>query len=238
MHQTLIRLEPSRGIVYREIMGKYGVNARAKEIKQAFSETWNNYGDGKISNEHAKHRREKDIERWWLGFHYEMLDRLGHHDAQKAVLINREITNQFYGNPKVHRTYKDTKKILAILKKQNVPLVLATNGYKSTIEVIKYFGLGKYFDFIQISCEVGISKPNPEFFLRIAKRLKLKPKEILCVGDSYPTDIKCAKNACCGAAIINRKKGGFKKKYNCIRLNNLLQIRDLIQPARTSSRRS
>lgn len=120
------------------------------------------------------------------------------------------------------------KKILPYLKKHNVKLALATNGYKSTKRIIKHFGLSKYFDHILISCDVGISKPDPKLYHLIAQRLSLKPEEILCVGDSYSTDIIGAKKVGCGAAIIDRKNKKRTKNYDCIYLNNLMQIKNLI----------
>lgn len=157
-----------------------------------------------------------------------MLKKLGLKDQGVAEAINRDISYQFFGNPKIHRMYEDAKKILPILKKHKVKLVLLTNGYKSTLKVIKYFGLNKYFDHVFVSCNIGISKPNQKIYRIIAKKLSVKQNEILCVGDSYATDIVGAIKSGCDAAIIDRKNTEDKKKYGCIYLNNLTQVKNLI----------
>lgn len=228
LHYTILRLSPSRGVVYQRIFKKYGFNAHPREIKKVFNIIWNEYGDDKISKDFKDHRDEKDIEEWWFNFHFKMLKELGLRDKIIAEDINREISGQFYGNYKIHRMYNDAKKILLFLKRHKVKMALATNGYKSTKQMIKYFGLSAYFDYVLVSCDVGISKPDPKLYHLIAKRLSVKPKEILCVGDSYPTDIIGAKEAGCGAAIIDRKNTEYKKKYDCVYLNNLTQIKNLI----------
>ncbi|MBI5220773.1 MAG: HAD family hydrolase [Candidatus Liptonbacteria bacterium] len=124
--------------------------------------------------------------------------------------------------------YSDARKILPFLKGRKIKLALATNSYRSTKQIIDYFGLSRYFDYIAISCSIGISKVNPKLYLLIANKFSLKPSQILCVGDSYPTDIMGARKAGCGAAIIYRKKARAKNKYDCIYLSNLSQIKNLL----------
>src|SRR3989344_1962754 len=161
-------------------------------------------------------------------FHFKMLKKLGLKDQVIAKAINKDISRQFFGNPKIHRMYDDAKKILPFLKKHKGKLVLLTNGYKSTVKAVEYFGLNKYFDHVLVSCDVGISKPDPRLYRIIAKKLSVKCEEILCVGDSYATDVVGAIKSGCGAAIIDRKNTEDKKKYDCVYLNNLTQIKNLI----------
>lgn len=228
LHYTILRLSSSREAVYQRIFKKHGFNAPLREIKKTFSAVWESYGDNKISEDSKNHYNEKNIEEWWFDFHFKMLKKLGLNNKTVAKIINRDISHQFYSNPKAHRMYNDAKKILPFLKKYKIKLVLATNSYKSTADIIEYFGLNKYFDYVFVSCDVGISKPDPKLYHFIEKKLSIKPKEILCVGDSYSTDIVGAIESGCGAAIVDRKNTEHKKKYNCIYLNNLTQIKNLI----------
>jgi putative hydrolase of the HAD superfamily len=228
LHYTILRLSPSRGVIYQRIFKKHGFNAPPREIKKVFSAVWNEYGDNKISEDFKNHHDERYIEEWWFNFHFKMLKKLGLENRDLARMINRDISNQFYSNHQIHEIYDDAKKILPYLKKHNIKLALATNGYKSTKRIIEYFGLSKYFDHILISCDVGFSKPDQKLYHLIAQRLSLKPDEILCVGDSYSIDIIGAKKAGCGAAIIDRKNKKRTKKYDCVYLNNLMQIKNLI----------
>jgi len=228
LHYTLIRPNPSRGIVYGKVLRQHGLRVHPRKTKRIFNEIWDSYGDSKISTEHATLRDEKGMEQWWLGFHKKMLARLGYNNKRGCELINSELSRDFYTNPKVHRVYADAMEILTILRKQGVKLALVTNGYKTTKKVIRDMGLEKYFDCIVISSAVGISKPDPKIFKIAINKLGLKPAEVLFVGDSYATDIVGAKRAGCKAAIIDRKYSDRKKRYDCIYLNNLLQIKSLI----------
>ena len=228
LHYTILRLYPSRGILYQKIFKKHGFNSHPREINKTFSEIWSKYGDEKIAETSLSHYREKTIEQWWFNFHFEMLKKLGLRDKGVAKIINQDISSQFYSNPRVHKMYSDAKKILPYLKKHGIKLALVTNGYKSTKQIIEYFKINKYFDYILISCDIGISKPNSKLYRLVANKFSINPQEILCVGDSYPTDVVGAKKAGCGVAIIDRKNVEYKKKYDCIYLNNLMQIKNLI----------
>ncbi len=228
LHYTIIHLFPSRGLVYQRIFKKYNFDAPPEKIKRAFSKVWHSYSDKQISEAMIKQTTEKHIEQWWFEFHYKMLKILGLSNKKIAKLINREISLQFYSNPKVHQLYKDSIKTLSFLKQRGIKMALVINGYKSTRRVVKYFRLEKYFDYIAISCELGVSKPNHKIFKLVAKELTLEPQKILCIGDNYSVDIVGTQKAGCGAALLNRKKRGFKRGNNCNYLNNLMQLKNLI----------
>jgi 2-haloacid dehalogenase len=72
-------------------------------------------------------------------------------------------------------------------------LCLVTNGLSSVQQGrLRKAGIGGMFRALLISEEIGISKPDPAFFLRAAEALSLPPRELLCVGDHPSTDIRGA----------------------------------------------
>ena len=107
-------------------------------------------------------------------------------------------------------------------------MALASNGYHITRKVINFYNLETYFQYIFISGEMGISKPDPKVFIACAKQLGIKLGDVLMVGDSYTCDILGARRAGCGAAIIDRANRKDKRHSGCIYLNNLLQIKSLV----------
>lgn len=68
LHYTILRLYPSRGIVYQRIFKNHGFNARPREIKKAFSAVWGNYGNNKISKNSKNHYDEKILKSGGLIF--------------------------------------------------------------------------------------------------------------------------------------------------------------------------
>jgi len=44
-------------------------------------------------------------------------------------------------------------------------------------------GIGQYFDIVQTTAEIGISKTAPEFFTIPLKKLNLQPNQVLFIDD-------------------------------------------------------
>jgi len=70
------------------------------------------------------------------------------------------------------------------LAKAGYHTALATNRTVSTREVLSHFNLEKYFDLVVSASDVSFPKPHPESMERILDTFKVKPWEVLYVGDS------------------------------------------------------
>ncbi len=97
---------------------------------------------------------------------------------------------------------------------------LLTNTSKEVVEaILTKVGAGNTFDFIICREDIKRKKPNPEIYLKGARILKLKAKEILVFEDS-PTGSKAAAKAGMDQIIIwngiydqNRYKGNIYNFY-------------------------
>ncbi|VVB62518.1 Glyceraldehyde 3-phosphate phosphatase [uncultured archaeon] len=54
---------------------------------------------------------------------------------------------------------------------------------------LKYLDRSKHFRFVILSSEFGRRKPDPRIILEGARKLGLKPEEILSIGDNMEHDI-------------------------------------------------
>ncbi|MCK4953544.1 HAD family hydrolase, partial [Candidatus Bathyarchaeota archaeon] len=93
----------------------------------------------------------------------------------------------------------DAPKVLQWLKERNTLIGLICNTGRTPGFSLRKFlnnaGVADYFDVMFFSDEVGIRKPDPQIFQMAAKKLKVKPCEIIHVGDNLKSDIWGAKNA-------------------------------------------
>ncbi len=69
-------------------------------------------------------------------------------------------------------------------------------------------GFSGWFGVLTFSDEVGVAKPQPRMFRRTARRLNVKPSELLHIGDLESTDIAGAKGVGAKAALFTGDKGG------------------------------
>lgn len=102
---------------------------------------------------------------------------------------------------------------LRALKAMGLKIGLTSNASwsKTHIQrVLHRFGLSPYFDTISFSSDFGVVKdPNrKEFFHHSWQKLKVKPEEIIHVGDNPYADVEGAKNAG-GNAVLYENPSAF-----------------------------
>ncbi len=94
------------------------------------------------------------------------------------------------------KTFPDTKQTLSYLKKKyKLALVTDSDGAVERKDAkIKKIGIWNYLDAIINSANIGTNKPSKKMWLAAIKKLKVKPKECLMVGDKPEIDLKVPKS--------------------------------------------
>jgi HAD superfamily hydrolase (TIGR01549 family) len=123
-----------------------------------------------------------------------------------------------------------TISLLEFLSKRSL-LCLITNGLADVQKNrIARAELEVFFNDILISQEIGLEKPNPEFFRLAVRRLRLSPHEVLCVGDNPLIDIKGARDAgldtCWFNPYVQSYPAGFPPPDYTV--TDLFQLKDLV----------
>ena len=104
-----------------------------------------------------------------------------------------------------------------------------TNGIGNVQRLrIKKAGIGKYFETVIISNDVGIAKPDPGIFTIALEGMNLSKKDdILMIGDSLSSDILGGINAGIDTCWINRQEeesGNIKPVFTISNITKLLEI--------------
>lgn len=66
---------------------------------------------------------------------------------------------------------------------------------KAVAAALRRVGLAKHLNHFFTSREMGVSKPDPEFFLEVARRVRIPPEALLVIGNDYRKDIRPAERA-------------------------------------------
>lgn len=115
------------------------------------------------------------------------------------ISVNREeareiINTTFYTRWEsvLHRVnlYPGVLDLIRFLKEKNVPLAVMSDF--PVVTKMKILNIENYFDVEMSSEELGYLKPNPEPFKEMARRLEVKPENLLYVGNSYHYDVEGA----------------------------------------------
>ena len=122
-------------------------------------------------------------------------------------------------------------KILSYLKNNNYKIALATSASKErALKQLRYADIEKFFDIIVSRDDVKETKPNPDIFLKAAKKLNVNPNECIVIEDSG-AGIKAAFNAGMIAIhVVDLKEPDNEIIRACYKsFNNLNDIRKEIQ---------
>lgn len=76
-----------------------------------------------------------------------------------------------------------TLALIKDLKKQGYQIALLSNVRKDKAEVYKSLGYYSYFDPILLSCDLGMTKPDPNIFHALLQRLQVPKTECLFIDD-------------------------------------------------------
>lgn len=135
----------------------------------------------------------------WIGEGAKLLvERALPSDTDAAVVA--QLLNEYIPYYKDHATIKTAlfpgiDKLLDYLTEQNIPFSILTNKPQvQTVQVVDHYLSEWAFSFVFGQRDTMPKKPAPDVALQIASRSKVKPEEVLFVGDSK-TDVKTAINA-------------------------------------------
>lgn len=125
--------------------------------------------------------------------------------------ISRHYVDHYYDNQINNAVlFPGVKRTLDKLKSKGLKLAVATAKHsfcaKAELEVTK---VDHYFDTIRGTDEGMPSKPDPELLFEICQKFKLKPSEVLMVGDT-DRDVLFARNA--GAISCSVTYGNWSKE--------------------------
>ena len=152
------------------------------------------------------------------------IDKYWGHDLYENLKKNNlplkvgKFCNNIYGD---HldgiKIFPNSKEVLEKLSDYH-KCIITNTPYDCTKQILKIFDIDKYFDFILTSDDVKLSKPNPEIVLLACKKLKVKPKDAILIGDTK-SDIKAGHAAGCKVIGIN-----IKADFRVENLTGILEI--------------
>ena len=126
------------------------------------------------------------------------------------------------------RTFDDVKPALQALEAMGMPMAVLSNFPVYLHEVLEHFDLTHFFDFVIVSAEVGLAKPDPRIFDLVAERANRPRERLLYVGDHVGDDIEGARGAGLDAVLIDRRNR--HPEAPCPRIGDLRELEAYILP--------
>ncbi len=85
--------------------------------------------------------------------------------------------------------YAGVFSLLTFLRRRGYALGLLSNASSVHKEPWTRLAMAPLFDAAAFSCDAGVCKPEPRFYLDLCARLGVEPEATLIVGDSLPNDV-------------------------------------------------
>ncbi|MFH1234544.1 MAG: HAD family phosphatase [Candidatus Diapherotrites archaeon] len=141
--------------------------------------------------------------------------------AQKYKILEKLIEK------KGIRPLPGAKALALKAKKSGLKIAVASGSRKKFIfPILKKMGLDKTFDLVLCADDVKKGKPNPEIFLKCAKRLRVQPKDCLVLEDAE-NGIIAAKRAGMKAIALKSAYSGKQDFSKADKVVNSLKDVDL-----------
>ena len=108
-------------------------------------------------------------------------------DVNLTIRFEKLYWNSFF---KKMRLFSGVMDFLKQCHKNNIKVCLITDLTASIqFKKINYLKIGKYLDFIVSSEEAGRDKPHQNIFRLALQKLKMRPNDVILIGDDYNKDL-------------------------------------------------
>ena len=189
LDRTLWDFDAAAEVAFERIYEKYNLKSLGIPSAHEFHEVyhplnehlWELYREDKIT--------KADLNRTRF---LKPLEHYGIHDIELADHLSEDYV---YWSPRIVRLVPGTMELLDYLKPK-YHLHLITNGFQEVQHTkLRGSGLEPYFETLTVSEEVGVKKPNPEFFHYALRKANATAEESLVIGDEMAVDIDGARAA-------------------------------------------
>ncbi len=130
------------------------------------------------------------------------------------------------------KLYPGTRNVLSLLKRKKMKIALVSNAMAKHVNAqLKKYKILKYFDTVVVSSSVGNEKSSLVPFKIVLKRLNLKPRECLMVGDQPDEDMYAKKLGIwtCHATYGPKSLSVGRKVKPDFRINDIRKLPKVIE---------
>ncbi|MEO0292404.1 MAG: HAD family hydrolase [candidate division WOR-3 bacterium] len=119
---------------------------------------------------------------------------------------------------------KEVIEVIKILKEKGFKLGIVSNTPGGNVEkkILEDTGISSFFDIMLFSSFEGVRKPHPEIFMKVINFFKIRPEELLHIGDTPELDIEGPLKIGAKAILWNPK--GKEVKEDIISINNWKEL--------------
>ncbi|HWO41564.1 MAG TPA: HAD-IA family hydrolase [Candidatus Eisenbacteria bacterium] len=221
---TLIKPARPVGEIYASLAARYGIQASASELSKRFRLCFASAPP--LAFPGARPEEIKACEReWWKRLLRSVFQPWGSFERFEACFD--ELFSHF-AKAESWRIYPETEATLAGLAQRGLKLAVVSNFDSRLLAVLDGLGIGRCFGEVIVSSEIGHAKPEREIFHAALERYRLRPEDVLHVGDSETNDVQGATDAGLVAALVDRERSSENHTAAPFRIRDLRGVLSII----------
>jgi 2-haloalkanoic acid dehalogenase type II len=140
-------------------------------------------------------------------------DFLNYFKQEKTEILEQELNEIYFNRFDKIYYFPEVEATLKKLKKQGYKIALLSNTESVQQQQLEEkLKLKNYFDFLGYSFEIGAIKPDKKMFQTVLDNFKIKPEEVVMVGDSLRSDIGGSQSV--GMHNCQIERDGMEKKFH------------------------
>jgi putative hydrolase of the HAD superfamily len=223
---TLIEPRSSVGEIYAEAAREFGFNAVPQTLQQNFVSRFREQPPMAFpvgTPPATLSSLEKD---WWRNLVRDVFDGLG--PFPRFDEFFDDVFDRFRKRD-LWRVYEDVRPTLSALKDRGLRLGVVSNFDSRLYDILWDCDLGRFFNSVHISTQVGAAKPDPAIFQAALGFHSAEAGQGAHVGDSPREDFEGAAAVGLNAVLLDRGSR-FAGDARATRITTLDQIVSLIEP--------
>lgn len=203
---TLIRADPSVSEAYLAVASRQGVSLSLEVVRARFHAE---FRDDETRERAGGMRTSEDNERArWRRIVARVLPELPEPDRGFAELW------EHFARAESWRCFEDVAPAIGALTRAGIPFRIASNFDGRLRAVVGgLVDLAGCERWLQISSEVGLRKPHPEFYQSVCADLGLPPERVLWVGDDPENDGEGPRRAGLRSVLLDRSQATPERAF-------------------------
>lgn len=218
MGYTLIKYDRKPEEVFKGVLESMEISKTVKEVETAFSKT-----EQEFKSAHLEYLFGKiPSDEYWVKWNTIVLKHL---NLPHNETFGRRVQDRWFDHLS-WEAYHSAKEILLKLKQMGLKIGLVTTAYEKEVDLIlRGADLQKaLFDVIVGADTVKEVKPHPNTFRYALRKLGVKSKEALFVGDSIDADYKAAESLGIKAVLVSGTTDNIDRSCNFRTITSLEEI--------------
>ncbi|KAH9424365.1 haloacid dehalogenase-like hydrolase domain-containing protein 3 [Dermatophagoides pteronyssinus] len=191
--KTLITTSNEIGAEFMKIASKYGLSPKCDDTVSRLNESFNK--NFKHLNKQLPNfglKANMTSEEWWTRLIQLSFADIGYNetsDQQKLQQASQQLY-KYFSRGNLWHLNPDARELLSELRKQKpeITLAVASNFDERLETILRDLDIRHFFNFMFVSRQCGLAKPDQEFFRHILKTVEVRPNEYLHIGDDVEND--------------------------------------------------